>query len=754
MKFLFNPLGKGSKRAQFFGRSFVILVISIAAAVGISVGFGGSPDLETMGMILAGTLGFAVAFAGAWVAFDIASKANAVVEEQSKWETTEAVFKTLKKSIGQILAMQSEMEALLRSIQSLAEAVDRLWTQAMRDTSKDRVALAAIVKKGTEEQKKDLLKSVEQASKKIQELLTSPLTLAALQATCREKNGLSQDQAVLTELSQVPRFLDRVQHRLRTSDYIRAEDARFGSVYDFLRGFTSEKSLALGIADLVDPDLWEASQVGVFSYACFLTDECRNAGDHEIKEPALWRALQIFAYTHEEAEAALAKLFPEYVYLEGDDRKRLLNSAPARAFCMSGQINDHVVAQSLDACRRITERIRILVGREDCKQHAPAALLASLNVAEDGREPALARAEKLWHSLPKNQHPSSSIRSVCSRLYERYICRELYLMMRPEWYRLSPYELYRCIYRCYHSYREEIKPKPDDFSLPRLFNTISQSVAAVLVHKELVDNLNSDAIAEQAARLIALAAQAGASDLLFRHPIPRGKAKDAQELFASLRIQLNRDIVDQVWRDLPADQRPSTDGILEQPSLRPLHVQLAAQACLELPESGGFEVWLGNQLRREVSGDMRGVLCLGQVRTLAGTASLAQDEKGFVVHCHDFPGVPGFLASSIKLRVDTADERPSPGTAVERSLRIEFCLPSFQEAGFANVWDEDIKLTEAMLVCSMLGYEKTDPHQHFIGEYNKQTQWGIDDLGWLRVILLEMRLLGRMYHALAGYPAK
>jgi hypothetical protein len=80
---------------------------------------------------------------------------------------------------------------------------------------------------------------------------------------------------------------------------------------------------------------------------------------------------------------------------------------------------------------------------------------------------------------------------------------------------------------------------------------------------------------------------------------------------------------------------------------------------------------------------------------------------------------------------------------------IELRLPAFEEAGLADVLDESLKLTDLLLLCGMLAYEKVDQGKEIVGQYKKALPWSIEDTEWLRVVLLELKLLGSVYTALA-----
>lgn len=823
MKTLFKILASWQHGLKFFGISLLLLTFSLLVALwGVSVGSsflqefnaGERPDLATMGELLGGTLAFAVAFAGAWVALKIASRANQTVNDQQHRQASRAVYSTLEKSIGQILATQLELEALLREVGILAAESDRWFEEGLK-THDCREKAAKDAKKRTEDQATRVSTQAQKVSKKMQKLLASPLALAVVLAIGKAKNPKTNEQDILADLGQVPRFLDKLMTKLKMPDArIRYQDARWLSPYDFVRIFSPEQLLDLGGGDLLDekPGVAGAALLrsvdqllGELSYLCYFTAEWEEPVRAEIKEPSLWRTLRALVYTPAQARVALEQLFPVEIY--GDKKiSELLKSRPVRAFESSGMTNDHQIAQKLRDCERITKSIHTAVERPECKQYTPPAVLSRLKVLDRGLEPALKRAERLWNDLPKFGDERPSVGPFCSRLYGKLASR-FYQMSKSRWLQLPPFELYHCIFKTLEDYKRKVKKAAgelagqsasaggivdvlqrigrtseevvvlaeketaEEFSVTSLLSDISRRVDVLdakgkldeIVAREVArlrepakalqageeddraDLTDKGAIREGVSRLAELAVAAAAADLLDGLKIPQDRALDEQELFAELQRGLSKRIVDRALGSLSSAQEADVGRLLEDAAVTPLQVQLAAQACAAQGGAGEFETWLINQLRSAVTHQMQGVVCLAEVQALGGSGRVESNEKEFMVICEKLRDVPDFLASSVTI---------SSEAETDEFVSVEFRMPWFDEAGFAKVphADAQLKLTKLMLLCGMLGYRKVDPSENFSGAYCKTVRLGINDLHWLRLVILELKLLGTIYCEMAGEP--
>lgn len=385
-----EPHGLGPKKPgkKFIGLPFIgwtafFFILSLALAL-LGVFYGthllrwlkaeGEVDLQTMGELLGGTLGVAVAFAGAWVAFQIANFANQTLQLQERREASRTANETLEQSIGRILSAQLHFEALLRQIKVLADAL-KPGGQVGQATSNGNSQ-----RRKKAEQKVE--KAAENLSQAIQRVLTNPLAISVLFALQEAKDGVTQmaqestdqtDQAsragnerLLDDLSQLPRHLDDIKESL---DELAEQGSLMFSPYNMLDNMDSMVGrFANKGSDFVYLRLeldyiagMNRPAVPVLSLIDHSTSGLKAIHlKNDFREPFLLLALRYFVYTPEEAKKALEKLFPVEVYQDKAARASILKSGPADAFCRSGQSNDELMKSFLDFSARTHPKLAAL----------------------------------------------------------------------------------------------------------------------------------------------------------------------------------------------------------------------------------------------------------------------------------------------------------------------------------------------------------------------------------------------------------
>jgi len=413
---------------------FLLSVILFAVSLGIAflgVFYGarvlqalnadGKIDLQTMGELLGGTLGVAVAFAGAWVAFKIASFANQTLVLQERREASRTANETLEKSIGKILEVQLHFEALLRHIDDFAQfkaakdnattrlrefkaakdnATTRLrefedkirqlsdyerrqYNEQVRDAhatyvqqAKDAEATYVQQAKDAEDAEANLNLSAElakQAAKDlsvaIQNLLTNPLAISVLFALqeAKPEGQRATPQRLLTDLTQLPRIMDQLRDRVaKAKDTI---DYRFPSImlqfmYQELptivraEGGSNEVLIKLNL-ELGGGLHEEASRrLGPVEYFAANVDPLADL--LELREPYLIVAMRYFVYSSQEARLAIATILNEKVLADDEAREMILQSRPFEAFYTSGDINDQRAASYLETSRLLHQDLHSL----------------------------------------------------------------------------------------------------------------------------------------------------------------------------------------------------------------------------------------------------------------------------------------------------------------------------------------------------------------------------------------------------------
>lgn len=468
--------GRATSATAFWWWFVLILVVSSASAYfGSKLG----SDLATMGQLLGGTLGVAVAFAGAYAAYKIATFANDTLKLQERREAFRTANETLEKSIGEILNVQLHFESLLR----LAVELNGI-KNAQTDSGATRAAemydrqIAALEERVQEH--------AEKLSQSIKDILTNPLALSVLFALhdkrCQSTGGgkeadggehRSRDHRaiMLEDLSQLPRFLDHLCHLVRTRGYKGDYRECWYSPYDLALRMKEAcdvgsdgrtlypPDLVLDLQDLIYGEALETLQK--LSLLCHLTAEFSGSPTYEVNEPSLIRVLRYFIYSPTEADAALGATFPETVYHDADARKSILEGGAASAFRGSGRINDYVVTQLLRDSRLLTDRLKGVLGRSDAMQPAILAAFKALAVHEFGRKTAVARSvdEIYAEQLEREEDRESALEKLVWQFTMRYqsdVCRALFLDLLPEWSGISTFEIYQIILEHYFELRPQI----------------------------------------------------------------------------------------------------------------------------------------------------------------------------------------------------------------------------------------------------------------------------------------------------------
>jgi len=737
-------------RFLFFGWALVLFLFSLVVAFwGAASSFralqtlndGKPPDLATMGELFGGTLGVAVAFAGAWVAFDITTRANKTLGSQQQRDAWRLMHGTLDKSIGEILTIQLAFERLLRESGVLARLVDH---ERMEDKVKaERIHPARTLVKD----------AAGQLSEKIRGLLKNPLGLSVLfdlqKAKDPEKDHEAAAVDLLQDLSQFPRLLDHTQDTIRDEQRCtRPHERRWDSFYDWVLRFTPEQRAEMDIADFLYGE--DLRTVKALSYLCHLTGEYEKAPDTQLREPAFWRVLRYFVYTRAQAEDALQEILPETVYEDPEIRSSLLGSELVRAFCISGEINDSLVAQGLRDCERITNRLKEAANHHLASRKTWMATLVDLDVIGWGRKFAVQNALRLLDGWPVSASASAAAkRRACKVLYEKFLCGHFANLLAPEWETVPAFEIYRRIFSCYRHVRR-------DQSIMRLFGVVTQTLKIQAAREKLPARMKtarqeqgdgeslsmaSSTSAADATRLCSLAGEACALEDLALLDVSGGNLAEGETFFSRLKNELHGRIIDSILQSVPDAARESLRREVAAQVAFPLQVKLAAHACAEEGRVDRFNFWIARQVCLRPDPQTCGMFCLCLLRTFGVVARLKADGQKFVVSCETIPDVPDFLARSVTLHAGGPD--------AHHTCYIELRLPAFEEAGLADVWDESLKLTDLLLLCGMLGYKKMDPGKEVVGQYKKELPLSIEDTEWLRVVLLELKLLGSVYTALA-----
>jgi len=353
----------------FIGGTVFFFVLSLALAL-LGVFYGphllrwlkaeGEVDLQTMGELLGGTLGVAVAFAGAWVAFKIATFANHTLVLQERREASRMANETLEQSIGKILSAQLHFEALLRSIHTFVFYQESEEVSPHADERRAQQLQLA---------KQSIEMAAGELSASVQEILTNPLAISVLFALQEAKPGQQcvSRQQLLEDLSQLPRTADFLKLSLRRAGDRNlmmispcamltkmSEAARLsGQRNEHFRDLRME----LGYLTSLHRDA-----IPTLSLIDCLDSANSEDSLQDFREPFFILVSRYFVYTQDEALQALENLFSEQVYEDSEARKIILNSRPADAFRSSGQINDSLTRSILESSAQTHAKLAVLSG--------------------------------------------------------------------------------------------------------------------------------------------------------------------------------------------------------------------------------------------------------------------------------------------------------------------------------------------------------------------------------------------------------
>jgi hypothetical protein len=376
-------LERNQHQIWFFLLSVILFAVSLAIAfLGVLYGAhvlqalnaDGKIELATMGELLGGTLGVAVAFAGAWVAFKIASFANETLVLQERREASRLANETMEKSIGKILEVQLHFEALLRHIEHFAIGDDPATASVETLSKRERSEV--------ESSRKKVSDSAGALSLGVQEVLTNPLAISvliALQENRPEKKR-TQQQRMLADLSQIPRKMDQLRALVESRHPVQG----FANplmpalvVRCIFNGFEDQKQpldqltkVGLALENLTD----YATMTRLSPLKHLAEERVGLVGLYELREEFLLLAMRYFIYTPDEAQKAIDNVLSEMFYRDPEARNSILNGRPAKAFYSSGDITDESASFLLDASSRVQQALSSVFDTKDMDSAATIAL--------------------------------------------------------------------------------------------------------------------------------------------------------------------------------------------------------------------------------------------------------------------------------------------------------------------------------------------------------------------------------------------
>ena len=367
--------GRATSATAFWWWFVLILVVSSASAYfGSKLG----SDLATMGQLLGGTLGVAVAFAGAYAAYKIASFASRTLSLQELREANRTANEILEKSIGQILTVQFQFEALLRFLLEFAEEKRKSVDLERRASSEGLLNI-----------KEGLLVAAKALSKGVENVLTNPLAtsvLFALQtAKTHDREGVAKvsgapQRILVDDLSQIPRLLDAVVLNVEQQSAAPATggDNALMQVVKVLEGlgnkFLDDPQLSTEYLAVCQLQFHYKGDFEKLSFLENLTSSHQSLEIEPLREQHLLRCMRYFIYSEQQGHAALNALFSPEIYADGEARERILKSDSAMAFCKSGETNEEFASVFLRKSARIYSLIHLLNGAEDGSDRgSPAA---------------------------------------------------------------------------------------------------------------------------------------------------------------------------------------------------------------------------------------------------------------------------------------------------------------------------------------------------------------------------------------------
>jgi len=655
---------------RFFCHTIAWSVVAVAIALlgvhlgpGILVALGANEtqvNLQTMGELLGGTAGFAVAFAGAFVAFIIAKLARRHLDLQERREAHHTANQTLGKSIGRILEIQSEFEAVLRFAECLGQLVD----------SKDQDEMKQI-----KQIRKNLLKSAKKLSGTVQVMLADPLALSVLFALHKERSGEDQVEQVLRDISQLPRWLDTLLVNVADDQqYNKHFLLRWHSCYDAVlrmknyldreRDEELARGLDLGLALKVS-NLFKSGDEGptkVLSYLCYLTDEDYESPVYEIHEPRLIGLLRYFAYSPQQAEKALRRTFRE-IYPSSDILDLVLSLGPATAFRNSGYVNDDLAIQLLQDSQRITRCLRDIFTHREAPPLSVKAIIKALaleTMAEADAERGIEAGRRLEYELDTTYLPKEITEDDRERAYRNYVLHPLLARLINEADGFASFTVYRILFDHFGEYKRE------GLSVVDFFTSCMQRFVVTRAEKDLQRRIQEASRADaedsplrgsgevlrvEIAKLCRLAEEADALDELRSTRLPASDIRDVKKFFDELHQNLQERIIETVLHEATDEEKREICGCLGTRRLWSNAVKRAALALRHDLEEHGltdsalptrFKHWLKVCLGHSPMDP--GLQCLVDLQSLGIHARL----KGSTIDCREIPCAPK-LEGQIKL---------------------------------------------------------------------------------------------------------
>ncbi len=442
-------LKRNQHQIWFFLLSVILFAVSLAIAfLGVLYGAhvlqalnaDGKIELATMGELLGGTLGVAVAFAGAWVAFKIASFANQTLELQELREASRTANETMEKSIGKILEVQLHFEALLHQIAELGPHLEergKLHAQCysceskiaeIQQSAKNQTnggdvqsrllqrASEKVLEKAAQEDLKRAQEALELNERKVvkpacelvktaadalahsvRTILTNPLAISVLFALQESKpdDRHPSRQKLLEDLAQLPRKLDLLRAKADDIDrhfpFLLSPGVMLIQMYNSLGSETNHDETLLKLH----------FQLKRFPMHYRHVVSGLELLDSLIYEKDLWSTdgeqflvlcMRYFVYSEKEARDAIDKVLTDTFLRNEDSRRIILNSRSAQAFYSSGMTNDEQAAEFLDGSNIIHQEVKALALDSTCGAEESArsralrclAIKAAFEVSEKG----------------------------------------------------------------------------------------------------------------------------------------------------------------------------------------------------------------------------------------------------------------------------------------------------------------------------------------------------------------------------------
>lgn len=363
----------------------------------------GGVDLSTMGELLGGTLGVAVAFAGAWVAFKIASFANHTLVLQERREASRTANETLEHSIGKILDVQLHFEALLHQIVELGAHLEALARQArdvaemkerpdsgdwskgaswgledlpdrhqeIRQRRQNAHGALEVSQRKVESARELVGKAAGDLAHSIRGILTNPLAVSVLFALQESKpdGRNSSRRSLLEDLSQLPRKLDQLCANTddvsKKSTWVLSPGVMLTNMFESLGSERNHDEvllkLHLELARIPQHHPHIVSGLALLDSLTFEQDLWLAD-----REQFLVLCMRYFVYSETEGRAAIYKVLSDTFFSDPDARKIILESRPAQAFYSSGMINDEKAAEFMDGSRMICQELQALALDSNC----------------------------------------------------------------------------------------------------------------------------------------------------------------------------------------------------------------------------------------------------------------------------------------------------------------------------------------------------------------------------------------------------